>query len=325
MKTVPLLPLFAAVACTKDPVGLTPPGAEDAVDVRVTDGSLGELAADQVVLTGPDQVVQPGEDVMLCSFGTYTGPDVGLHDIHSYQGAWGHHFVLMGTTTPAADAPDGTVVDCTTTESSGVDMTSLEPLGLPNLATVDGADIGIEMPLPEGMAVELESGQRYVLQSHYLNTSADPIRVTDKVVLTTVPTDDVETWAAPLVFNRDDFELPANGTLETSFDCTADADWNVLYMIGHMHEWGTSFSVTEKGTGARVYDVPTWDPVMRDAPEINDYTGSPMQMAAGSTWTTSCAWSSDTDEPIAFPHEMCVTVSFVYPQKTTVVCDGNGQ
>lgn len=320
-----LLLVLAAVACAKDPVDLTTDSPTvDAVDVRVTDADVGALGPDQLLWTGAEQVVQPGEDVMFCVFGTYTGPDVGLHDVHTYQGAHGHHFQLMGTTTPSFDAPDGTVVDCTS-GSTGFDMASLEPIGVTNGGEVDGVEIGVSMPLPDGMAVELQSGQRYVLQSHYLNTTADPIRVQDKVVLTTLATDEVETWAAPVIFNRDDFEIPAHGTLETSFSCTAEADWNVLYMLGHMHEWGTSFSVRNVDEDALVYDVPAWDPVYRDAPMINDYTRDTMTMSAGSTYETSCAWSNETDAPIAFPHEMCVTVSFVYPQKTTVICDGNGQ
>lgn len=317
--------VLAAAACTEDPVSL--PGdseAPDAVDLRITDADLGALGADQVVWTGAEQVVEPGADVMFCLFGTYTGPDVGLADVHTFQGRHGHHFQLMGTTTPAIDAPDGTVVDCTS-GASGFDMASLEPIGIPNGGTVDGEPLGLQMPLPDGMAVELESGQRYVLQSHYLNTTADPIRVQDKVVLTTLPTDDVETWAAPLVFNRDDFEIPPQGELSTAFTCTASADWSVLYQIGHMHEWGTSFSVRSVDDDALVYDIPVWDPVYRDAPVVSDHTGDPMQMPAGSRWETTCAWRNETDQPIGFPHEMCVTVSFVYPQKTTVICDGNGQ
>jgi hypothetical protein len=92
-----------------------------------------------------------------------------------------------------------------------------------------------------------------------------------------------------------------------------------------MHEWGTSFSVRSVDDDALVYDIPVWDPVYRDAPVVSDHTGDPMQMPAGSRWETTCAWRNETDQPIGFPHEMCVTVSFVYPQKTTVICDGNGQ
>lgn len=319
--------LIALLACTDGNVTLEN-GSEPAepVDVTVSDEDLGTLDANQFVLTGAEIVLDPGTDLMTCVYGTYTGPDVGLHDVHTYQGLYGHHFTLNGTTTPAIDAPDGTVVDCTS-ESASYQMASLEPLGLPNHATVDGVLLETALPLPDGMAVELESGQRYILQSHYINSGPDPIRVTDRVVLTTVPTEEVEIWVAPLVFNRDDFRIPAGGTLTTSFRCTAENDWNLLYMMGHMHEWGTSFRVdtVEGETRTPFYAVPEWDPVFRDAPVVLSAEDDLVTIPAGTTFETTCSWANDTEADLVFPHEMCDAVSFVWPQKATVICDGNGQ
>lgn len=320
--------LIALLACTAASDSADSAAPADAVDVTIDDAELGELTDSDIVLTGADAIVEPGQDVMICVFGTYSGPDVGLHEVHTYQGAGGHHFQLMGTSTPTVDVADGTVMDCTG-EGGDFQMASLEPLGLPNYATVNGVLSELAMPLLDTMAVELESGQRYVLQSHYLNTTQDALHIGDKVVLRTIPTEQVETWAAPLIFNRDDFSIPAGGSESVSFDCTIDADkeWNLLYMLGHMHEWGTAFQVdtVDGETATPFYSVPEWDPVYRDAPIILNFTDTVQPLTPGAVFRTSCSWFNDTDEPLGFPHEMCDTVSLVYPQKTTVICDGNGQ
>jgi hypothetical protein len=177
------------------------------------------------------------------------------------------------------------------------------------------------------MAVRLESGQRYVLQSHYVNVGTEPIRVQDRAVLTTIAEGDVENWAAPVVFNLSDFRIPAGESLTRSFSCTTDADYNMLYVDGHMHEWGTSFNVdiVDGATRTPFYTVPDWDPVYRDAPIVIDAVDDPVEIPAGTTFETTCEWFNDTDADLTFPQEMCDTVLIVYPLTTTVICDGWGQ
>lgn len=301
--------------------------ADGTIDLRVDESALPALEPNQFVLAGPDTVIEAGADVMVCVFGTYTGPTVGMHDVFTYQGRGGHHLQLMGTGTPAADVPDGTIMDCTG-DGGQFQMADLQPVGVTNGGSVDGEPIGVSMPLAEGMAFELESGQRYVLQSHYVNTETVPVRVRDLAVVTTIPVEDVDasgTWAAPLIFNRSDFVIPAGGQLETSFQCTTEEDWNVIYVLGHMHEWGTRFSVTRQdgASWTPFYEVPEWDPVYRDKPQVDYYPDGVMPIPAGTTFETSCAWQNDKDHDLVFPHEMCVAVNIVYPQKTTVICDGN--
>jgi hypothetical protein len=323
-----VLPLVVLGCANENPSSDTGSGEIDAVDLRIDEADLGELGDDQFVLEGPDTIIDAGADVMVCLFGTYSGGDVGLHDVHTFQAKYGHHLQLMGTTTPAADVPDGTVMDCTG-DGGQFQMADLEPVGVTNGGSVDGEEIGVSMPLPDGMAVELEDQQRYVMQSHYLNTSDQAIHVRDLAVLTTIPEEDVadDMWAAPLIFNRDDFAIPAGGDLSTDFSCTTENDWNFLYVLGHMHEWGTAFSIQRQDgeTWTDFYAVPTWQAVYRDAPIIDYYPNDSMFVPAGTSFKTSCSWFNDTDEDIQFPHEMCVGVNIVYPQKTTVICDGNEQ
>jgi hypothetical protein len=317
-----ILSLFFACAAGSD--SAEPEDSGVAVgDHRVNEADLGELDDNQIVFEGAEFTVQPGQDVMMCLFGTYTGETIGLHDVHTFQGAGGHHLQMMGTSTPAIDVPDGTVADCTSV--GGVfNMADLEPIGITNGGSVDGKEIDISMPLPDGMAFELESGQRFVMQSHYLNTTQDTFKVRDLAVLTLMPEEEVTTWAAPLIFNDSNFAIPAGSAGESSFDCTTDEDWNFLYVLGHMHEWGTAFNVdrvAEDGSTESFYSIPEWDPVYRDAPLIDYYPDAAMPVPKGSTFRTTCDWFNDTDTEMTFPYEMCVNVNIVYPQKATVVCD----
>lgn len=316
-----ILPLF--FACTTAPDSGEADTAAAPADHRVTEADLGQLTADQLVWEGAEFTVEPGQDVMMCLFGTYEGPTLGLHDVHTWQGAGGHHLQIMGTSTPEIDVADGTLADCTGV--GGVfNMADLEPIGITNGGYVDGEEIDVSMPLPDGMAFELQSGQRFVMQSHYLNTTQERFTVRDLAVLTLMPEEDVQTWAAPLVFNDSNFSIPAGSPGTSSFDCTTEEDWNFLYVLGHMHEWGTAFSVQSvagDGTTTPFYSIPEWDPVYRDAPLVDYYPDAAMPIPAGSTFRTTCDWFNDTDTAMTFPYEMCVTVNIVYPQKATVVCD----
>jgi len=314
-------------ACAGAPVTLDKSSVDETVlDVRVTDDDIGPVGSNQMVLDGPDVEIPGASDIMYCVYGTYTGPTVGMHEVHTYQGEYGHHFTLNGTSAPALDVPDGTMVDCTS-QNGVYQMSDLEPLGLPNLNTANGVDSSEKLPLPDGMAVKLETGQRYILQSHYLNTTANPIHIRDRVVITTYPEDQVENWAAALVFNRDDFRVPARGTFTTSFDCTIPSDVSLLYMLGHMHEWGTAFETDriDSDVVTPYLSVPQWDPIMRDVPPFLAPTGDQANLPAGTTFRTTCSWSNTTDDDLVFPYEMCDTVGFVYPQEASLICDGNGQ
>ncbi|MSQ01815.1 MAG: hypothetical protein EXR71_07975 [Myxococcales bacterium] len=314
--------LSALLACTGLPPVEKDESLDDLADHRVADEAVGELGANQSVWSGAEFTVEPGADVMTCVFGSYMGPTVGLHDVHTHQGAGGHHLQIMGTTTPLLDVPDGEVMDCTG-DGGQFQMADLEPIGVTNGGSVNGEAIGVSMPLAEGMAVRLEEGQRYVLQSHYINTGQEAFKVRDLAVLTTIPEEEVVTWAAPLIYNDSDFSIPPAGELTTSFECTTEKQWNFLYVLGHMHEWGTAFSIDRQDGAdyAPFYNVPVWDPVFRDAPAIDYYPDGSLSVPEGTTFRTTCSWFNDQDEALVFPHEMCVAVNIVYPQKTTVICD----
>lgn len=308
--------LLTLVACSSDTDDSSATAAETAVDARLQEGTdYPAPGADDVLWYTPEVVIQPGEDVMYCLFGTYTGDDIGIHAFDTYQGEIGHHIVLMGTSASELDYPDDTVIDCTATNS--LPMADLEPLILPT-----GGSVGVGgTTLPEGYAVKLRHGQRWVIQGHWLNTSTEPQRVKDVAVMNTLPVDAVAEWAAPLVMNHQGFELLPQQETHISFDCTFEHDYNVLYFLGHMHEYGTYFSLEQLGDGepASIYET-AWDASYRDLPPVNAYGVGEFFLAAGTTMRTQCTWNNTTDNTIVFPHEMCDAVAMVYPALTSDIC-----
>lgn len=315
--------LLLAVGCSPSaPIDSGAP-ADDVVDMRLTADDAPIQGDDQVLWWGPDVVIEPGEDKMFCIFGTYTGEDAGIHALETFQGEYGHHLLLMGTTASALDFPDGAVADCSA--EGDLSMADLEPLVLPTATFVAGEEQDLGIDLGEGMAVKIDEGQRWVLQAHYINSTTEPFRVQDPARVTFLAEDEVETWAAPFVLNADDFTLPPGEETSITFDCPVEDEWQLLYVTGHMHEWGTAFRTEHvvDGQASTLYDIPAWDPAWRDAPPVERFGAEGHPLRTGESLRTTCTWFNDEDTELAFPHEMCATVMVVYPQTTAVICDGD--
>ena len=159
----PLLALaLLTVACNDAPVEDTGP-----VDLRVDYPDPVEGAP---IFETPDLVIPAYSDIQMCTALTYTGEDVGIVHMMNYQGPGGHHLVLYGTTTPAREIPDGETWDCTATED--LQMENMEPVIFGGtLERRDDVTLN-ELDLPDGMAVLLQSNQRFVVQAPRRMTSS---------------------------------------------------------------------------------------------------------------------------------------------------------
>lgn len=310
-----LLLTLALAACHVD---LDDPGKK-VLDQRV------EWTTDRentIAFFTPDYEVPPYTDQTMCVFDTYEGGEVAIPWAGFYQNLeWGHHVVLMASEADEDDWPDGTIANCT--DANADIMIDSRPF----LFAADlSGNLQPEMVLPEGMAVKLNAGERFVIQSHHINTTDKPILVNDAVFLQTEPIDVVETWAAPWVHTQTDFSIAPGETRSEVVDCTFDQDVTLLSLLGHMHEWGVSYAVdhfpaTTPTSAQRIYDIPSWDVAFRDAPPIETYAMGQFPVAAGDRFVTTCTWENTTDAPLEFPHEMCATVGFAYPLLTPVICE----
>jgi len=307
--------LLLSIACA-------PESTEEILDLRLQEGDWDDPGDPDAVWFGPEVTIEPGDDIMWCVFGTYTGPEQAIHGLTTFQNEFGHHLVPMGTTASEIDFPDGTVIDCTQTGS--LDMGSLEPLVIANATWTGERYTDLGMAIPEGMAVKLDADQRFVVQGHYLNTGTEPFLARDVAVFDFMPMEEVVTWAAPLVTNHGDFTLPKGEASTVSFDCAWEQDFNFVYMLGHMHEWGTSISVEEVAgeTVSVVYDVPEWEISFRDQSPVTNFAEGSYTLPAGTALRTTCNWFNSADEDLIFPYEMCVSVSLVWPLQSTEICDG---
>jgi hypothetical protein len=98
---------------------------------------------------------------------------------------------------------------------------------------------------------------------------------------------------------------------------------NLLYLYGHMHDWGERFHIDIARDGnapERVYEVEQWQAQFRDAAPLNDYGSEAFAVAADDVVTTSCTWTNDRDDPLGFPQEMCVSLGMLYPSRDPVLC-----
>ncbi len=269
----------------------------------------------------PDLEIPAYTDMMACFFGTYEGEDIGIDMVETFQDeSYGHHVILLGTSADSVEYPDGTVIDCSTEDQ--LDMDDLSPLFIPAGAGDDESGLG-DMDLPDGMAIKYKTGARWILQSHYINPTDTPFITADAVNVGFVPADEVETWVAPFVNNVMDVDLPANQETTTVMECEWEKEVSVLFLLGHMHEWGSAFQldwIKADGTEETIYEVPEWTVEYRDEPPVETYDVDSFTVQPGDRFRTTCTWDNDTDEALGFPAEMCTSTGLVYPQTVPIMC-----
>lgn len=305
--------IWALVACTDKGGDDT---ASEAVDLR---GDFPAPPEGGIQFLTPDMTIEPYTEKLWCFFDTYEGEDVAIVDVDTYQSQYGHHVQLLSTKNDPDEYPDGMAFDCTDRET--LPMTDMDPIYI----AVPESEGRTAMHLEDGMGVELESGTRIVIQSHYLNTSAEAILVNDAINIGVTDPESVETWAAPFAHVLTDMPLPPGQATSLPVDCAFEGTYEIMYVGGHMHEWGTTYSIDHvlaDGTSTeRIYEVETWDALYRDQPPMNSYAAGERTVQPGDRFVTTCNWFNDTDEELNFPEEMCATFGMLYPSKVPLICD----
>ena len=259
----------------------------------------------------PEDVIDVGLDVQRCFVPekVFT-EDVYVRRAEAFQGSLGHHVVIFGSAIPRTP---GEIFDC----SDQSLMAGLLPMLTPNQAQGSAEDNKREIPV--GMYLRIPAGSRIVLQSHYVNYTDTPIRTADVVNFETLASVEGLIEANFFVLSHNNMTVD-EGTTTVTFECDVDADTNLLFATGHMHEQGRSISVTRRPLGSAteetLYEVEQWTSDMRDDSPTNAYPPTaPLVLQQGDHLTLTCNYDNTTGEPIEWPHEMCVLFSAYWPAR----------
>jgi hypothetical protein len=177
--------------------------------------------------------------------------------------------------------------------------------------------------MPDGVAIQFQEGQKYVLDMHYINTTGCTMIVQNGVNIGTVALEEVENWAAPMRMDGGIVELPSGEETVVTYDCEFETDMTILSVGGHMHEHGTSYlveHVDSSESATAIYDIDPWDEEYRDFPLLENFGDGELEVKQGDAFRTHCTWFNSTEGLLTFPEEMCTTFVVAYPLEKAVSC-----
>lgn len=259
-------------------------------------------------LYSPKLVIPPNSDTTLCSYLDFHAPeDITLTATRGQQMDGGHHTAVFVANSPRTDfEPD----ECTDEE-------------MMNYRYVAGAGGGggLDTEMPDGVALRIQEGQQVVIQSHYINTSDEPMTVMDAVDLEYAE-DEADAIADPFAMIDDDFEVPPQTEgYERVSECTADEDMDIHMLLGHTHEYGTlfEFELLADGEEPELLYHAIDGRLLRNTPEIKIYD-PPLRLEEGDSFRMICAWDNPNDYALTWPEEMCVALMYYGPGRGWLTC-----
>jgi hypothetical protein len=261
--------------------------------------------------------VEPGEETIDCRYLALPGEaiEVGRFE-HAYTPG-SHHMLVY----PTDRRPDQVELD-----------RSFECGGRGDLGQTGvlygGSEPTGELPYPDGVAVRLEAGAVLLLESHYLNTSDQPIDAEVRVNLW-YPEAPAAIEAGTLFFRDWAIYLPpapAEGT--ASMSCAIPDDVSLFYATSHMHRRGVDFGsrlLSGDASPRPLHDSDSW------AAPLPAVYSPPLELAAGDRIEFTCGFKNDRSEPViegasADSDEMCVFIAGYWPRMSpeAELCLGAG-
>ena len=145
-----------------------------------------------------------------------------------------------------------------------------------------------------------------MLNVHYLNTGDKAIDGDAVVDVKFAEIDPSRSIAAMFLNLNVGFNLAPATRTDSSIDCIAKSDVQILMMANHMHEYGTNVKteVVRADTGAVevMKDDPEWTYEMQFNAEYTTLARcEPFVLRKGDTIRTSCQWSNPTSETHGVP------------------------
>jgi hypothetical protein len=258
--------------------------------------------------------VAPGDEILMCTVTDQVlAADFDVVTVHSYQQAGGHHAAFFYTTEPLAPGPTHRCAEHETMNWQFVG------------AGAEGMEVGLT--LPPGVAIRVPKGARVVVESHYVNPSADVHHVQDRVTAEG-PANPATIVARADVFQVTDFamQIPPHVAQKRVIECVLEDDMTALDLNGHAHQFADVVRVSVLRVGATLpetlYDQP-WEPRFQFTPPVIQYPvpGHALpRFSRGDRMRVECDWRNTTERTLTFPSEMCIGTIHYLPGRGYVKC-----
>lgn len=246
--------------------------------------------------------LEPGADVMRCQY--IVAPfdhDMDVLDVSGYQSRGGHHSLAYAV--KGSSAPLGTSRACTDEDNVAIGAF---------LGGIGGE--GGKATLPPGVVFRLTKGSGIMLNTHFLNTTADTITGETVIDIKFAEVDTTRKVASMFANTNLDFTLAPQTTSTDDVTCVVQHDLAMLKFTNHMHNYGTTAVTTvtrQDGTEEMVHADDTWAGDMQFNPSWSDWpVDGPFIVKQGDVLHTHCEWDNSTTNTMKFPDEMCVGFGF---------------
>ena len=250
------------------------------------------------------QGIEPGADVMLCSYlDEWVEADADVVAFSGAQTEFGHHAILFEARLDQAAG---------THPCDEADMVNVR-----HLATIGGEGEGAAFELPEGVTFRMHADHQLMVQTHWVNSSDAVIdgRASFALVLR-APSPERSPADLFTVLTTDVDIPPGGGRAQAS--CTLPVDVALVAYAGHAHDHATR--VTIHLNDEPLYDE-AWTPHSVFAPRIVQHeAGTPLSLHPGDRVDVECLYQNETSGPLRFPKEMCAMLGFYFPSEGELDC-----
>lgn len=250
--------------------------------------------------------IQPGEDKTICSYVRGTNEEAA--DVSAFitdQVNGGHHIIVYAVDHPI-DLPPSV---CTQGGQPGWDTL---------LVSQQQHE---EVRFPVGVGYRIGPQQQFVIETHYINASAEPIEAESKLGVVYAELGSVKDRAATYYFGTMNIDVPANGHATSTGACSPPIPMTVRTMLGHQHRMGTSLDVQF---------IPGDGNAPVDLYESTDWHAAPLATFDGLTVSTTdklavtCEWTNTSPERLRYPREMCFAIGYHWPAEVGFTCVSGG-
>jgi len=299
----------AYVQCAVDPSVTATRAREEAFEACFA--APGDAGRTRRLYT-PVITIPPRTERLVCSYlSAPIDAPMWVNRTVGQQMTGGHHAAVFLAVSPSDEPPH----ECRDDEMSNF-----------RFAAGAGGGGGQDTDLPDGVALKIEPGQQFVIQSHYINATDAPMEVMDAVDLVQVEEETVRERVDPFAIIYSELDIPARAEgFEVRKTCRLQSPISVYMLLGHTHDAGVLFEFIHHAGGlgagaARTLYRATDGPLLRDNPEIK-YFDPPLPFAADDVLEVVCRWDNPSDEALGWPDEMCVALMYYGPGAGWMTCD----